>query len=110
MSPLALVLRELHHRWLAALLGVAVVGSAVALVVVALALARAGEQETRLIQRDMGLNVLILSDQTDVGAYWARGYSDHSMPAEFLDRCPYPAVANRLIPPLQPTPVCPPCG
>jgi len=98
MSPLALVLRELHHRWLAALSGVAVVGSAVALVVVSLALARAGEQATRLIQRDMGLNVLILSDQTDVGAYWARGYSDHSMPAEFMDRVQDQAVANRLIP------------
>ncbi|MDE0916458.1 MAG: hypothetical protein OSB57_14890, partial [Planctomycetota bacterium] len=78
MNALSLVLHELRHRWPGALIGTLVVGIAVALVVVSLALARAGEKETRLIQRDVGLNVLILSDQTDLAAYWARGYSDHS--------------------------------
>lgn len=75
-----------------------VVGIAVALVVVALALARAGEKETRLIQRDVGLNVLILSDKTDLAGYWARGYSDHSIPADYMDRVHDQAVANRLVP------------
>ena len=61
MNSASLVLQELRHRWPGALLGALVVSIAVALVVVSLALARAGEKETRLIQRDVGLNVLILS-------------------------------------------------
>jgi putative ABC transport system permease protein len=98
MNALSLVLHELRHRWPGALIGTLVVGIAVALVVVSLALARAGEKETRLIQRDVGLNVLILSDQTDLAAYWARGYSDHSIPAEYMERVEDQAVANRLVP------------
>ncbi|MDP6940153.1 MAG: ABC transporter permease [Planctomycetota bacterium] len=98
MNSLSLVTRELRHRWPGALLGTLVVGIAVALVVVSLALARAGEKETRLIQRDVGLNLLILSDKTDMADYWARGYSDHSFPAEYMDRVHDQAVANRLVP------------
>ena len=98
MSIFSLVLYELRHRWLGALLGTLVVSIAVALVVVSMALARAGEKETRLIQRDVGLNVLILSDQTDLAAYWSRGHSDHSIPAEYMERVQDQAVANRLVP------------
>jgi ABC-type lipoprotein release transport system permease subunit len=98
MSVPSLVLQELRHRWPGALLGALVVGIAVSLVVVSLALARAGEKETRLIQRDVGLNVLILSDKTDLADYWARGYSDHSIPAEYMERVHDQAVANRLVP------------
>jgi len=98
MNPPSLVLQELRHRWPGAVLGALVVSIAVALVVVSLALARAGEKETRLIQRDVGLNVLILSDKTDLGDYWARGYSDHSIPAEYMERVHEQAVANRLVP------------
>ena len=60
MSLAALLLRELLHRPLGAVLTVLAVAAAVALVNAFVLLARAGERETRRIQRDIGLNVLVL--------------------------------------------------
>lgn len=92
---------ELRHRWLSALLGVFSVALAVAAVDVFVLLGRAAENETRIVQRDIGLNVLILPAETDLGAYYAKGFSDHSFPAEYLERLSDQEVANRLVPMLR---------
>ncbi len=98
MDALGLIGRELLHRWMSAILSTLVVGAAVAWVLLSLLSARANEKQTRIIQRDMGLNLVILSDQTDEAEYWERGYSDHSIPEEYIDRVHDQEVANRLIP------------
>jgi len=93
-----IVLREVRHRPTTSVLALVAVAAAVALVNLVLLLARAEEKETRLIQRDMGLNVLILPAATDLDRYWSLGYSEHSMPAQYMERVADQEVANRLIP------------
>jgi hypothetical protein len=92
------LLAELRHRWPSALVSAGAVALAIASVVVFVLLGRAAEDETRILQRDIGLNVLVLSDQTDLGKYYAKGYSEHSLPMEYLDRLWDQEVANRLVP------------
>lgn len=98
MSLAALLLRELLHRPLGAVLTVLAVAAAVALVNAFVLLARAGERETRRIQRDIGLNVLVLPAAADIDRYWVQGYSEHTLPEEYLGRVSDQEVANRLIP------------
>ena len=93
-----IILREAWHRPTTSALALVAVAAAVALVNLVVLLARAEEKETRLIQRDMGLNVLILPAATDLDRYWSLGYSEHSMPAEYMERVADQEVANRLIP------------
>jgi putative ABC transport system permease protein len=101
MSLLALVARELLYRkWSAALTALAVAVACTATCFVVLA-ARAAETQTRIIQRDIGLNVLILPAATNLDRYWTLGYSEHSMPEAYTDRLADQQVANRLIPLLQ---------
>jgi hypothetical protein len=61
-------------------------------------LARSNEGETRILQRDMGLNVLILPPGTSLDAYWSQGLAPGSMPVEFLLELEDQGVANRLVP------------
>jgi putative ABC transport system permease protein len=93
-----LVLREARHRWPSALLATLAVAAAVALVHVFVLFGRATEQQTRMIQRDSGLNVVVLPAATSLDRYWTLGYSEHSMPQEYMQRVEGQAVANRLIP------------
>ena len=98
MNVPALVLREARHRWPSALLATLAVAAAVALVHVFVLFGRANEEQTRKIQRDSGLNVVVIPAATSLDRYWSLGYSDQSMPAEYMDRVEGQAVANRLIP------------
>lgn len=101
MNPLAIVIREmLYRRWSAALTALAVAVAVAAACFVVLA-SRAADNETRVIQRDIGLNVIILPAATNLDRYWSLGYSDQSMPAEYIDRVAEQEVANRLVPLLQ---------
>ncbi len=101
MNTLRLIVREaLYRRWGAGLtvLAVAIAVAAAMLVVL---VARASENETRIIQRDIGLNVVILPAGTNLDRYWALGYADDTMPDAYLDLLEGQEVANRLIPLLQ---------
>jgi len=89
---------ELRHRWISASLETCAVALAVAATIVFVLLGRAAEHETRIVQRDIGLNVVVLSVETDLGDYYARGYSVHSLPLEYVDRLSNQDVANRLVP------------
>ncbi|MFT4538194.1 MAG: putative ABC transport system permease protein [Planctomycetota bacterium] len=98
MNLLSAMLAELRHRWISAVLTTLVVAFAVSAVAGFVILSRAAEQETRVVQRDIGLNVLILSDQTVLTDYYAHGFAQHDMPAEYVERLADQAVANRLVP------------
>lgn len=49
-------------------------------------LTKASRNETRLLTRDMGFNLRIIPGETDMNGFWLEGYSDISMPQEFLKR------------------------
>ena len=98
MRGLAVIGAELRHRRVSAGLFVLVVATAVAVFDVHLLVTAAGRDETRIVQRDMGLNLVILPDTVDLGRYWLDGEVDGSIPAEYLDRVSDQKVANRLVP------------
>ncbi len=101
MNPLKLIALELRHRPISAALTCLVLSLAVATVQFFTLSARAAENETRMIQRDAGLNLLILPAGTDVDDYWARGYSQYSMDQSVMAELQNQQVANRLVPLLQ---------
>jgi len=98
MSILRLVTKELLLRRWSALLAVSALGATVAAALFFFLLARSNEGETRILQRDMGLNILILPPGTSLDAYWAQGLAPGSMPVEFLLELEDQGVANRLVP------------
>lgn len=93
-----MVLRELAHRRASALFTLSSIALAVALIVFFQTLARAGEHQTRVLQRDLGLNVLVLSAEEDLDRYWTLGHAEHSLPAAYVERLAEQDVANRLVP------------
>ena len=101
MRTVRLILREACHRYATSLLTVLAVGVAAALVVFFITAARASSDETRIIQRDIGLNVVILPAETDMDRYWALGAPDTTMPQQYIEAVTNQAVANRLIPMLR---------
>lgn len=98
MKVLAMLIAELRHRPVSASAFLVVVSSATAWAMVSILLGRAAEQETRVIQRDIGLNVIILSEEADLDRYWVQGYSDAWIPSGYVDLLEDQAVANRLVP------------
>ena len=95
---LAVIRAELRHRAVSAALFTLVVATAVAAFDMHLLVTRASRDETRLVQRDIGLNLVILPESTDLGRYWLEGTTDASMPADYLERVSDQQVANRLVP------------
>lgn len=98
---LVLVLAELRHRAASAGAFALVVAVATAWACTFVLLARAAEKETRIIQRDIGLNVVVISAEEDLDRYWAQGFAEASFPAEYVARLEDQNVANRLIPMLR---------
>lgn len=84
MSPLLLILKELwHHRW-NSLWTAAALTAAVALLVAVRLTSQAAQRETTRIMRDLGFNLRIIPAATDTAFLWAKGYSDMTMPEEFV--------------------------
>ncbi|MCH2161777.1 MAG: ABC transporter permease [Phycisphaerales bacterium] len=98
MSLARLVRKEIRHRPLGAVIGAGAVAIAVAVVTFLWGVAVAGERETRLIQRDIGLNLVIVPETTRPETFFATGQVQGSMPEEYIDRVADQDVANRLIP------------
>ena len=101
MKLARLIAQELLHRRSSAGFTLCAVATAVALVVFLDALARAGEHETRVLQRDLGLNVIVISEQEDLDRYWTLGHAQQSMPEAYVERLAQQDVANRLVPMLR---------
>lgn len=86
MNPLRLILKEIwHHRW-NSLWTAAALTAAVALLVAVRLTSEAAERETRRVMRDLGFNLRIIPAATDTAFLWAKGYSDVTMPEEFVRR------------------------
>lgn len=97
MTLSRLVFLEIRHRPLGAVLGAAAVALAVAVVIFLWGIAESGDRETRRIQRDIGLNLVIVPEETTPLAF-ANGGVIGTMPESYIDRVADQDVANRLIP------------
>jgi putative ABC transport system permease protein len=86
MSVVRLLVREIQHRKLNFLLGLVTVVSAVALFVAILTMCDASERETTRLMRDLGFNVLILPEATDMADFWSEDFAKEEMPEEYVHR------------------------
>jgi ABC-type lipoprotein release transport system permease subunit len=86
MHIFRLILKEMLHRWVNFLFSLSGVVAAVALLVFFLTTGAASKRETTRLMRDMGFNLRIVSRETEMNRFWAEGFSDHTMPEEYVHR------------------------
>ncbi len=86
MSLFHLLIAEIRHRKLGFALGLLAVAAAVALFVALLTTGRASERETKRVMRNMGFNLLIVPQGTDMEEYWATDFVSADMPEEYVRR------------------------
>ena len=79
-----LFLKEIKYRKFNFLLGVTGMVAAVAIVVLFFMMTAASQNETRRLTRDMGFNLRIIPEETDMNDFWISGYSDRTMPEDFV--------------------------
>lgn len=86
MNVLLLIYKEIVHRKVNFLLSLLAVVTAVALFVAFFTTGEGAKRETTRLMRDLGFNVRIVPKETDMEAFWASGYSAHTMPEEYVQR------------------------
>lgn len=86
MPLLKLVIKELGHRQVNALLSALAMTVAVALFVAYFTTAEASRRETTRVTRDIGFNLRIIPRETDMDLFWTTGFSDRTMPEETVRR------------------------
>jgi len=86
MTILGLIFKEIRHRKINFMLGSLAAVTAVALFVAFITTGRAYRRETRRIMRDMGQNLRIIPKETSIDEFWAVGFSEHTMPEEYVNR------------------------
>lgn len=101
MSLLRLILAELRAGLGSALLFVLVVGITTACAASLRQLSLAAEDETRMVQRDIGLNVVLLPADANPADYWLGLETPASLRSADLSKLESQAVANRLVPMLR---------
>ena len=86
MRTLHLILLELHHRRVGALLSLVALTAAVAVPVAFFTAGEASKRETSRLMRDLGFNLRIVPVGTDRDEFWRRGYSARTMPDSGVER------------------------
>ena len=86
MNVLVLVAKEIAFRRWSALLALVAVVVAVALPVAFFTAGEAANRETTRLMRDIGYNLRIIPAETDMGRFWAEGYSQETLPEECVER------------------------
>lgn len=79
-------LKEISYRWVNFLLTLSGVVAAVTILVLFFMMTAASQNETRVLTRDMGFNLKILPNQTDMNTFWVNGYSERYMPQDYAQR------------------------
>lgn len=103
VSILKIVGAEIRYRLITSVCMAGIVAVAVATVVFFVRLSELASDRTRIIQRDIGLNLRILPGDADLDSYWLKGYADGVIDESLLERIREQDVANRLVPLLQRT-------
>jgi len=83
---LHLVLKEIIHRKQNFFLGLLAITTAVTLFVSFFTANEASKRETIRLTRDMGFNLRIIPKKTDMNKFWTKGYSEFTMPEEYINR------------------------
>jgi len=83
---LKLILKEILHRKLNFLLSLLVITAAVAFFVSFFTTADASKRETIRLTRDMGFNLRIIPNNTNMDRFWTSGFSERTMPEEYVNR------------------------
>jgi len=86
VTMLRLILREIKYRKMNFLLSLLAVVMAVALFVSFFTTGQASKRETIRLMRDMGFNLRIIPGGTDMNRFWTMGFSDRTMPEEYIYR------------------------
>jgi putative ABC transport system permease protein len=79
-----LIFRELVHRKINFLLSALALSITIALFVAFFTTATASKRETSRLMRDIGFNIRIIADATDMEHFWNFGFSDQLMPEDFV--------------------------
>lgn len=80
-----LIFKEIRHRKVNFILGLLAVVIAVALFISFFTAGQASNRETARLMRDMGFNLRIIPRQTDMSSFWTAGFSDHTMPENYIE-------------------------
>jgi ABC-type lipoprotein release transport system permease subunit len=83
---LKLIYKEVLHSKLNFLLTLLAMILAVAFFIAFFTANEASKRETIRLTRDMGFNLRIIPKETDMNEFWTTGYSQHSIPEEYIDR------------------------
>jgi ABC-type lipoprotein release transport system permease subunit len=86
VATLRLIFKEIAHRKINFLLSLLSVLTAVVLFVAFVTTAKGYRRETRRIMRNMGQNLRIIPEQTPIDEFWSVGFSEHTMPEEYVHR------------------------
>lgn len=79
-------LKEIRYRWVNFLLTLIGIVAAVTIIVMFFMMTEASKNETRVLTRDMGFNLKILPEETDMNNFWIDGYSSGYMPQDYVQR------------------------
>ena len=79
-------LKEIKYRWGNFLLTLLGMIAAVGFIVLFFMMTAASKNETRVLTRDMGFNLKILPQETDMNAFWIKGYSEQYMPESYVQK------------------------
>lgn len=86
MKVWQLIIKEIVHRTGNFVLSVLAVTVAVMLFVSFFTTAESSKRETARLMRDIGYNLRIIAKETDMDRFYANGYSDKTMPEEYVQR------------------------
>jgi putative ABC transport system permease protein len=81
-----LFLKEIKYRKTNFILGVIGMVAAVSIVILFFMMTAASQIETIRLTRDMGFNLKIIPDNTNMNDFWVAGYSNQTMPEEYVDK------------------------
>ena len=81
-----MIFKEIAHRKLNTILSILAVSVGVMLSVSLILTQEASYRETKRIMRDMGFNVRIIPKETDMGAFYLKGFSPHTFSEEAIHR------------------------
>jgi len=86
MNIVGMIVKEIAHRKVNALLTLLGVVAAVGFFVAFVTMGNAADRETTRIMRDMGYNLRIIPKETDMERFLLVGYADQTMPEETVQR------------------------
>ena len=85
MTTFRLILKEMLQRKLNFLLSLLAVVIAAALFVSFFTAGEASKNETIRLMRDIGFNLRIIPEKTNMEKFWQRGYSEYTMPESYVN-------------------------